>query len=377
MTAPKLELVDLHKAYDDGAVVAVDGIDLTVESGETLALLGPSGCGKSTTLNMIVGLEDPTSGDIRVDGRSVVGVPPGQRNVGLVFQDYAVFTHMSVEKNLAFGLQVRGLPRSEVNRRVGQAAELLGLGDLMKEKASRLGGSQLQRVAIGRTLVTEPSILLLDEPLSNLEAETRLSMRRELRRLQSEIGLTIIYVTHDQIEALSLARRIAVMSGGKIRQCDLTEQVYDSPEHVFVAGFIGSPPMNLIQGVLTSDASGQRFRHESFEVIVPDRLAPAAAGGELHVTLGVRPEAVRLTATADSPVNGTVSAVEPRGPEAVVTVKVAEVTLKALVSSDVQPSDGEKVGVSIAPDKLVLFSGDTNRNLTESARAGARAGAAA
>jgi len=312
---------------------------------------------------MIVGLEDPTAGDIHIDGQSVVGTPAGKRNVGLVFQDYAVFTHMTVEKNLAFGLQVKGLPRNEVVRRVGEVAELLGLRALLKEKASRLGGSQLQRVAIGRTLVTQPSILLLDEPLSNLEAETRLTMRRELRRLQAEIGLTIIYVTHDQIEALSLARRIAVMSQGKIRQCDLTASIYSNPEHVFVAGFMGSPPMNLVEGLVSPAGAQIRFTKNGFALDLPAHLAGLVPAQQHHVTLGLRPEALSLTAPEDAPLTGLVSLVEPRGPEAVVTLVLDGVLLKALVPARKRPAEGARVGITIDPLSLVLFSGETNRNL--------------
>jgi multiple sugar transport system ATP-binding protein len=362
MTAPKLELVDIHKEYDNGSVVAVDGIDLQIEAGETLALLGPSGCGKSTTLNMIVGLENPTSGDIHIDGKSIVGVPPGQRNVGLVFQDYAVFTSMTVEKNLAFGLKVRGMRKDEITRQVGEVAELLDLKDLLKEKASRLGGSQLQRVAIGRTLVTRPSVLLLDEPLSNLEAETRMTMRRELRRLQEEIGLTIIYVTHDQIEALSLARRIAVMSSGKIRQCDLTDTVYDRPKHTFVAGFIGSPPMNLLDGQMVTDDGPPRFIRDGFALDVPPGLARQVPSSAQRVMLGVRPEFLTLNPEHGG-LPGTVTLVEPRGPEAVVRVIVEGSSLQLVVPSAQKPSEGAAVTVGFDPDRLLLFDGYTNLNV--------------
>ena len=248
MTVPKLKLVNLKKEFDNGAVAAVDGIDLSIEAGETIALLGPSGCGKSTMLNMIVGLDEPTSGDIQIDDQSILRVPPGKRNVGLVFQDYAVFTSMTVRQNLAFGLAVRHRPKPEIARAVGEIAELIDMTDRLGARVKDLGNSELQRVAIGRTLVTKPEILLLDEPLSNLETAARLAMRRELRRLQNEIGLTIIYVTHDQIEALSLADRIAVMRTGKILQVEKTSVICDRPEHVFVAGFLGSPPMNLLRG---------------------------------------------------------------------------------------------------------------------------------
>lgn len=363
MTRHKLELIGLRKEYDNGNVVAVDGIDLAVESGETIALLGPSGCGKSTTLNMIVGLEEPTGGDIHIDGKSVVGVPPGKRNIGLVFQDYAVFTHMTVAKNLSFGLEVSGVPRSEINRRVGEAAELLGLTDLMQEKATHLGGSQLQRVAIGRTLVTKPAILLLDEPLSNLEAEARQAMRRELRRLQSEIGLTIVYVTHDQTEALSLANRIAVMSAGKIRQFDASGTVYNAPAHTFVASFLGSPAMNLVRGELCRDGQALAFKSGALTVPLPVRFDAVAPADQAAVTLGIRPENFRIGQPGDGGLISTVSVVEPRGLETVLTVETANTDFAVVIPSAARPELGEKVSLQFPEDSLVLFSGKTDRNL--------------
>jgi multiple sugar transport system ATP-binding protein len=360
MSPPKLELVSLRKEYDDGSVVAVDGIDLQVGAGETLALLGPSGCGKSTTLNMIVGLEAPSGGDIRIDGISVVARPAGKRNVGLVFQDYAVFTHMTVAANLAFGLAVRGLARREIDRRVAEVAALLDLVPLLREPAARLGGSQLQRVAIGRTLVTRPEVLLLDEPLSNLEAESRLAMRRELRRLQAETGLTIIYVTHDQIEALSLAARIAVMSHGKIRQCAPAMQVYRRPSHTFVAGFIGTPPMNLVRGKLAQHGEGWWFQRGRFALRLPDMLVPATAAAGTQLVLGVRPEALHLvTAPEGAALSGTVQGVELRGPEAVVAADVGGVVLQLLAPPGIALQPGQPIGIDPDPLALVLFSGET------------------
>ena len=287
MSRPKLELVKLRKEYGNGDVIAVDDIDLAIEAGETVALLGSSGCGKSTTLNMIVGLEEPTAGDIQIDGATVVTTPAGKRNVGLVFQDYAVFTHMTVRKNLAFGLEIRGKYILETNRAVEEVAELLGMTDKLDASVRELGGSELQRVAIGRTLVTKPDILLLDEPLSNLEAEARLAMRRELRRLQSEIGLTIIYVTHDQVEALSLADRIAVMNAGRILQVEETSVIFDRPDHTFVAGFLGSPPMNLLRGKFSAGEDGVRFSKAGFSLAM-GRGESAPTG---YYTMGIRPEA--------------------------------------------------------------------------------------
>ena len=366
MTDRKLELINVRKDYDNGDVIAVDGIDMTVERGETVALLGPSGCGKSTTLNMIVGLEQPTSGEILVDGQSVVGVPAGKRNIGLVFQDYAVFTHMTVAKNLSFGLEVSGMPRAEINRRVGEVVELLGLKDLLKEKASRLGGSQLQRVAIGRTLVTQPAILLLDEPLSNLEAEARAAMRRELRRLQGEIGLTIIYVTHDQTEALSLANRVAVMSHGKIRQFDATATVYDQPAHSFVASFIGDPAMNLISAEIIQNGPQSALRMGDATLPLPATLSTGGYRSGDRVTFGIRPEALRVTQPDQGSLTGTVTQIASRGPEAVVTLTGLGTEFAVVVPSHGRPATGDVLTFTADPAAMVLFCAETGLNLSAS-----------
>ncbi|WP_461210679.1 ABC transporter ATP-binding protein [Desulfocurvus sp. DL9XJH121] len=362
MSRPKLELVSLRKEYEDGSVVAVDDIDLSINAGETVALLGSSGCGKSTTLNMIVGLENPTSGDIQIDGKSVVGVPAGKRNVGLVFQDYAVFTSMTVRKNLAFGLEVRGKGKNEIDKAVDEVAELLGMGDRLDARARELGGSELQRVAIGRTLVTKPEILLLDEPLSNLESAARLAMRKELRRLAKEIGLTIIYVTHDQVEALSLADRIAVMNAGHILQLEETAKICEQPDHSFVAGFLGSPPMNLLWGRFQKDEAGAAFVKSGFSL--PLTLpASMAEPSKDYFILGIRPESLRLAAPGEAPLHGEVKVVEPRGPECVVTVEVAREPLKCVAPSGVDIRQGQTVGLAVDYDSLFFFGGDSNRRV--------------
>lgn len=359
MSRPKLELVQLRKEYSDGNVVAVDDIDLAVEAGETVALLGSSGCGKSTTLNMIVGLEQPTGGDIQIDGATVVNTPAGRRNVGLVFQDYAVFTHMTVRKNLAFGLEVRGKYVLEINRAVEGVAELLGMKDKLDVSVRELGGSELQRVAIGRTLVTKPEILLLDEPLSNLEAEARLAMRRELRRLQSEIGLTIIYVTHDQVEALSLADRIAVMNAGHILQVEETSAIFARPDHTFVAGFLGSPPMNLLRGRFATRGGAVEFCKDGFCLAMGESADGAAPAG--FYTMGIRPEALCLSDSPAPAVTGRVHNVEPRGPEMVVTVETGNETLTLVTPPSDSLRPGDPVGLDIDFDSLVFFGGDSNR----------------
>jgi multiple sugar transport system ATP-binding protein len=358
MTPPKLELRALRKEYDGGQVVAVEGLDLTVGAGETLAILGPSGCGKSTTLNMIVGIETPTSGDVLIDGVSVLDRPAGRRPVGLVFQDYAVFTHMTVEGNLAFGLRMRGLSRARVAAKVGEVAELLGLTAMLGTKASRLGGSELQRVAIGRTLATEPALLLLDEPLSNLELEMRAAMRRELRRLQAETGLTIVYVTHDQTEALSLASRVAVMSDGKLRHAGPTREVWEQPAHTFVAGFIGEPPMSLLPGTLGPGAA-----FEGGPVRLTLTGLPVGARG--RVLLGLRPDAIALTTPGAGAVPATVRAVEPRGAEAVLTLDLGGHSVSALAPSRGAPSEGDGVGLRLDPARVACFDADTRLNLRE------------
>lgn len=363
MNKPKLELVSLKKEYDNGAVVAVDTIDLRIEAGETVALLGSSGCGKSTTLNMIVGLEEPTSGDIQIDGKSVIGVEPGQRNVGLVFQDYAVFTSMTVWQNLAFGLQVRGELKSTIARAVDEVAELLDMKDRLTARAKDLGGSELQRVAIGRTLVTKPEILLLDEPLSNLEAAARLAMRRELRRLQNEIGLTIIYVTHDQVEALSLADRIAVMNAGKIHQIDETTRICEQPDHIFVADFLGSPPMNLIKGVFAARNGAICFQHEDFSLPLAGTAASRANLPDGRHTLGIRPERLRLSPMEGAAVRGMVQLIEPRGPEKVVTVQADSVQLKLVVPASTDLAEGSAVGLAVEPEHFLFYDNTTSRRI--------------
>ena len=364
--AIKLELIKLRKEY--GSLIAVDDVSLQVEEGETMALLGPSGCGKSTTLNMIVGLEMPTSGDILIDGQSVSKVPVGRRNVGLVFQDYAVFTHMTVRQNLEYGLRVRKVGRSEMNQQVDKIASFVGLGDKLRRKPGELSASELQRVAIGRTLVTNPQILLLDEPLSNLEAEMRHQMRRELHRIQLETKQTIIYVTHDQIEALSLAHRIAVMNLGVLQQYDTAYNVYHYPRSTFVGSFLGNPPMNFISGVVKSNG-GQRFLDQNGATIPlpPSKPLTAVPDGKT-IKVGIRAETVDVVpAGAQGAFAAELLAVEPQGPEAVITAKFGGSTIKFVVPTSAVPKSTGQVSLVPHANLLALFDAESGVRLMNGA----------
>jgi len=360
--AIKLELKNLRKEYGD--LIAVNDFSMSVEEGETMALLGPSGCGKSTTLNMIVGLETPTKGDILIDGKSVIDQPAGKRNVGLVFQDYAVFTHMSVRGNMEYGLRVRRVPRAEMRRQVEKMAEFVGLKDKIERRPAELSASELQRVAIGRTLITSPQILLLDEPLSNLEAAMRNQMRRELHRIQLQTKQTVIYVTHDQIEALSLAHRIAVMDSGILQQCDTSYNVYHYPQSRFVGSFLGNPPMNFIRGKLGSQ-SGQRVLVQH-DAVLP---LPAMKGLGSHadgadVMVGIRAETVDIVERGTpSAFEAEVLAVEPQGPEAVVTLQFGETMLKIVVATKDVPKSSGKIALSPHANLLAVFDAQSGVRL--------------
>ncbi|MDR2442132.1 MAG: ABC transporter ATP-binding protein [Deltaproteobacteria bacterium] len=352
-----IELLDLTKEYPGSNQAAVDHVNLFIEKGETMALLGPSGCGKTSTLNMIVGLEKPTSGDILIDGRSVVNVPIEKRGIGLVFQDYAVFTSMTVRKNLAFGLEVKKTPPKIVASEVAETADFLGLTSKLEVKARNLSGSELQRVAIGRTLVTKPSILLLDEPLSNLEPEARLAMRQELRRLRQELGLTIIYVTHDQVEALSLADRLAIMNFGRLIEVEKTSIIIERPKVIEVAQFLGSPPMNLLGGFFHEREGFLAFRHKGTNLRLPYKSLPPNVkfGDQNFYYLGLRPEDLKLTDQSDPLLLGQISAIEYRGFDNVITVKDGELELKALAAGAI-PKWGQAAGLTIDPLKLFIFN---------------------
>ncbi len=334
-----LRLVNLRKEFGD--LVAVNDLNLEIKSGEFASLLGPSGCGKTTTLNMIAGLLNPTNGHVYVGDTDITDLPPIDRNVGLVFQNYAVFGHMTVFDNLAFGLKVRKMPKEEVKEEVLKVAELLELTDILKKKAGGLRLDEMQRTALGRSMITKPAFFLLDEPLSNLDATLRSFMRVELKRIQRELNQTILYVTHDQIEAMSMADRIAIMNFGYLQQYGTRAEVYDEPANRFVAGFIGSPTMNFIDCSLLEKGGNSFLDTGEFQLDVTnlkDVIKKGAKGPEL--TIAIRPENVKVgTKTlSKNSIKTKIYLVEPLGAKTIVSVKVGNTIVKSITPGAFRPN---------------------------------------
>ncbi|MBV8699234.1 ABC transporter ATP-binding protein [Bradyrhizobium sp.] len=347
-----LKLTAARKSF--GTIDVLHGIDLEVKDGEFVVFVGPSGCGKSTLLRMIAGLETLTSGEIFIDGGRVTHLPASDRGLAMVFQSYALYPHMSVAKNMAFALENMGLNRAEIDARVTRAATMLRLTDYLDRKPKQLSGGQRQRVAIGRAIVRDPKIFLFDEPLSNLDAELRVATRKELAALHAEIGGTMIYVTHDQVEAMTLADRIVVLRAGRIEQIGAPLDLYNRPANLFVAGFIGSPRMNLLPAaVLSAEAASLRLRIGAAELTVP-QAAPGLAQGTA-VTVGIRPEHI-----AADPERGTldvtVDLVEHLGGETFVYAAAADLPQITLRCDGQRPlSRGDAISIRFSPEHLHLF----------------------
>ena len=361
MTAIHLE--NLTKSF--GAFQALKTMDLRIGDGEFVALLGPSGCGKSTTMNMIAGMEEPTSGRIMFDDRDMAGISMGRRGVGFVFQNYAIFTHMSVYENLAYGLRVRKLPEAEIDRRVRAIADFLQLGPLLRQPSAKLSVNILQRLAIGRSAIVEPAIFLLDEPLSNVDAAFRAVMRTELKHLQRQFRQTMVYVTHDQLEAMTMADRIAVMDHGVLQQSGSPVEVYNNPANTFVAGFLGSPGMNLVKGTLAEDAGAALVDLAAFgrSAPLPAGLSAAARAQKVaDVYYGFRPEQAALTASASGL---PVFFVERIGARTIVHVGGDTAVVKVVLDNDNGLEPGMTVRLDVNPGAVRLFDAATGTAIRE------------
>ena len=342
-----------------GAVEVIHGVNIDIEDGEFVILVGPSGCGKSTLLRMIAGLESITSGEISIGNRVVNTVPPKERDIAMVFQNYALYPHMKVFDNMAFSLKLRGTDKNEISRRVAEAAEILGLTPLLDRYPRQLSGGQRQRVAMGRAIVRDPQVFLFDEPLSNLDAKLRVAMRTEIKALHQRVGGTTIYVTHDQIEAMTMADKIVVMQGGYVEQIGAPLELYDKPTNLFVAGFIGSPAMNFLRGRVTQNGTGAVVTPEGETIPAPQ--APGMEEGR-DVILGVRPEHLTLS-DSERGFAAEVVVTEPTGSEVQISAKHGADDVVAVFRERIQPRPGETIRLIPDTARAHLFDPETGRAL--------------
>jgi multiple sugar transport system ATP-binding protein len=343
----KMASISLKKVTKGwGSVVGVDAIDLEIKDKEFIVFLGPSGCGKTTTMRMIAGLEDLTSGEIQIDGQTMNDVDARDRDVAMVFQSYALYPNMSIYENIRFPLRMRNVPQEKHDELVREAARMVELGDLLDRKPKALSGGQRQRAALARAIVRHPQVFLMDEPLSNLDAKLRLAMRAQLKHIQKRLQTTTVYVTHDQIEAMTLADRIAIMNKGKIQQLGTPDEVYNNPSNVFVAGFIGSPPMNLINGSMDKGV-----------FTGPETIVPKAGKASGKVTFGIRPEDVSVAAKGKGHVNATLYSLEPTGDQTLVTVRLGEHLLVARADRDFRQAIDTPISLNFDVARAYLFDG--------------------
>ncbi|WP_138469988.1 ABC transporter ATP-binding protein [Poseidonocella sp. HB161398] len=351
----QVSLAGIGKTYEGAGANTIAGLDLDVQDGEFLVLVGPSGCGKSTTLRMIAGLEEPTAGEIRIGGRRVDGLEPRERGIAMVFQNYALYPHMTVAQNMSFGLRLAKLPRAEIRRRVEGAAETLGLSGHLDRHPKALSGGQRQRVAMGRAIVREPEVFLFDEPLSNLDAQLRGQMRAEIRRIHDRLSATTIYVTHDQVEAMTLADRVVVLKDGRIEQQGSPQELYDRPATRFVAGFLGSPQMNFLAATVRNGALD----------LGGGAVLPLPSGRPLpegrRLDAGIRPEAFAAAAPEDAAFHATATMVEHLGATSLVHFSHAGQDCAALMEPARAPRAGQPVHLSADPARLSLFDADSGR----------------
>ena len=364
----QVTLKNVRKVFDKD-VVAVDDANIEIHDREFVVLVGPSGCGKSTTLRMVAGLEEMTSGEIYIDGKMVNDLPPKDRDIAMVFQNYALYPHMTVYQNMAFGLKLRKYPKEEIETRVRDAAEILGIQDLLERKPKALSGGQRQRVAVGRAIVRKPKVFLFDEPLSNLDAKLRVQMRTEISKLHTSLEATMIYVTHDQVEAMTMGGRIVVMKDGRIQQNDTPLNLYNKPVNQFVAGFIGSPSMNFVQGALVAEGGGPVFDEGNFRLPLPKEHHDALkdhVGKE--VTLGIRPEDIHDPDSMGRSVEAVeiealVEVVEPMGNEVFLYLTTGKSSFVARVDPVHIPTVKQRVRLAVEIDKAHFFDRETEISL--------------
>jgi len=352
----------LNKHY--GEVKAVKDLDLEIPDKEFVVLVGPSGCGKTTTLRMVAGLEDITAGDIYIDDKVVNHLPPKDRDIAMVFQNYALYPHMTVYQNMAFGLTLRKFPKAEIDQRVKEAAEILNIGELLQRKPKALSGGQRQRVAVGRAIVRKPKVFLFDEPLSNLDAKLRVQMRVELKKLHERLQTTIIYVTHDQVEAMTMGDRIVVMKDGLKQQVGPPLELYFKPANKFVAGFIGSPAMNFIEGDFLSEGGGLYFQAGGFKLRVPkDKGEQLRDYHKKRVIFGIRPEDMPEAACAlpGETVEAVVEVMEPLGSEVYLNVTIGEKSLIARAEPTTQAKPHGKLCLQPSPENMRFFDIETEK----------------
>jgi multiple sugar transport system ATP-binding protein len=360
-----VELSQVSKRYGD--VIAVRNFNLTTRDGEFVVLVGPSGCGKTTTMRMIAGLETVTEGEIRIGGKNVVGMIPRERDVAMVFQNYALFPHLNVFGNLSFGLRLRKFPKERVAERVHSAAKILDIEHLLERKPKELSGGERQRVALGRAIVREPKVFLMDEPLSNIDAKLRVEMRAEIIKLQRRLGVTTFYVTHDQVEALSMGDRIVVMSKGLVQQVGTPKELYNEPINRYVAGFIGSPSMNFLRVQINSD--GAISAGENLRLLVSkERAIAASRKGIKEACVGIRPEHLVIERNPDSAttnvIKGTVEVVEPQGATSILQINIGqEKKIIAQINEQWGREAGEKLTLTVASDLIHLFDPNTDESI--------------
>ncbi len=366
-----LSLKNICKKYPNG-FEAVKDFSLEVEDKEFIIFVGPSGCGKSTTLRMIAGLEDISSGDLIIDGKRMNDVEPKDRDIAMVFQNYALYPHMTVFDNMAFGLKLRKVPKDQIKAKVEEAARILDLTKLLDRKPKALSGGQRQRVAMGRAIVRNPKVFLMDEPLSNLDAKLRVQMRAEIASLHNRLGATIIYVTHDQTEAMTLGTRIVVLKDGVIMQVDSPQKLYNEPNNLFVAGFIGSPQMNFVEAQCVVEGSKVTLKFGEFAVTLPDAKAKKLIDGGYAgktVIFGIRPEDIldtpeALSKFADSTIESDVTGYELLGAEVLLYYTVAGANMTARVDSDTPARYGDHIKLALDPSKIHVFDKETELTIT-------------